>query len=220
MAYADANTTNRKLGTSAAVLALEAGLAWAIIAGLTMTITTRKDPRVNTFTIPPETKVNPEVLPTPTSEPRPHQLRPLTDPVIDLGPTALPTFATPGSLGADDHGSIDPPYVAPTPIAVPSFTPKSARPKGNIASWVSTNAYPSSDLRGEHEGSVRYRLSIDAAGKVNACTVVATSGFAGLDQAACAELLRHAKFDAATDATGARAPGSFTGTVTWRLPQE
>lgn len=219
MAYADANSTNRKLGASAAVLALEAGLAWAIIAGLTMTITTRKDPRVNTFTIPPEAKVKPpEVLPTPTSEKRPQQLRPLTDPVIDLGPTALPTFVAPS--GGDDLGSIDPPYVAPTPSPVPSFTPRLARPKGNTANWVSTSAYPTSDLRGEHEGSLRYRLSIDVAGKVDNCTVVATSGFAGLDQAACAELMRHAKFDAATDDTGARAPGSFTGTVTWRLPRD
>ena len=221
MAYADANSTNRKLGASAAVLALEAVLAWAIIAGLTMTITTRKDPRVNTFTIPPETAVKPPEVPvTPTSQPQQRAPRPLTEPVVDLSPTTLPTFAANDGFGSGDAGTVEFPSATPTPSSVPSFAPKSARPKGNTANWVSTSAYPTSDLRGEHEGSVRYRLSIDAAGKVNTCTVVATSGFAGLDQAACAELMRHAKFDPATNETGVRAPGSFTGTVTWRLPQD
>ena len=221
MAYADTNSTNRKLGATAAVVVLEAGLAWAIIAGLTMTITTRKDPRINTFKVPPENPIKPpEVLPQPTSQPQTRPLRPITDPVIDLGPATLPTFAADDGLGGGGNDAIEIPRVTPTPPPVPTFTPKSARPKGNYAGWVSTSAYPTSDLRGEHEGSVRYRLSIDAAGKATGCSVVASSGFAGLDQAACAELLRHAKFEPATDATGARALGSFSGTVTWRLPQD
>jgi len=220
MAYADANSTNRKLGATAAVMALEAGLAWAIIAGLTMTIHPKIDPRVNTFTIPPETKVKPPETPVkPATQQQTRAPRPITDP-IDLGPSTLPTFIPDNVLGSGDGGGIEIPRVTPAPVPVPSFTPKSARPKGKIANWVTTNDYPTAGLRGEHEGSVRYRLSIDGAGKVRDCTVTAGSGHAELDEAACATLLRRAQFDPATDETGARAPGTFSGTVIWRLPQD
>ena len=56
MAYADTNSTNRKLGATAAVVALEAGLAWAIIAGLSMTITHQDQPRTATSPFRPRTR--------------------------------------------------------------------------------------------------------------------------------------------------------------------
>ena len=219
MAYADTNSTNRKLGATAAVVALEAGLAWAIIAGLSMTITHQDQPRTATFTIPPENPVKPpEPAAEPTAEPQFHARRPVVE-TDDLGPVTLPKFVAGDGLGGGDD-MIEIPRVTPTPPPVPNFTPKSARPKGNIAGWVTTNAYPTSDLRGEHEGSVRYRLTIDTAGNASGCSVVGSSGFAGLDQAACTELLRHARFEPATDDTGARTSGTYTGTVTWRLPRD
>ena len=219
MAYADTNSTNRKLGATAAVVALEAGLAWAIIAGLSMTITHKDQPRTTTFTIPPDNPVKPsEPTAEPTTQPEFHARRPVVQ-IYDLNPVTLPTFVADDRLGGGDN-VIEIPRVTPTPPPVPSFAPKSARPKGDIAGWVTTNAYPTSDLRGEHEGSVRYRLTIDTAGKASGCSVVESSGFAGLDQAACTELLRHARFEPATDDTGARTSGTYTGTVTWRLPRD
>ena len=68
MAYADARTTNRKLGAGVAVFALEAGLAWAIIAGLAYTATRTPTPRINTFSIPKEP--DPKPIPTPVPAPR------------------------------------------------------------------------------------------------------------------------------------------------------
>lgn len=221
MAYADANTTNRKLGTTAAVVALEAGLAWAIIAGLTMTITPKIDPRINTFSIPPDVPVKPpETTKQATVQPETHTPRPHVDPIYDLGPMTLPTFVADDGLGSGGRDAIEIPRPNPTPPPVPTYAPKSARPKGNTANWVTTNDYPTSGLRGEHEGSARYRLSIDSTGKVSTCAITATSGHAELDEATCATLARRAKFDPATDETGARAPGSYSGTVTWRLPQD
>ena len=221
MAYAENHSNNRKLRAGAAVLALEAGLAWAIFTGLTLTLQTKLPPRVSTFQIPDEPKTEPPApQPQPTAKPDQRAPRPQVDPIYDLGPAALPTSFGDDKLGSGDVGKVEFPSVQPTPSPVPSFAPKAARPRGKTANWVTTNDYPTSDLRAEHEGSVRYRLIIDAAGKVSDCTVVASSGFAGLDQAACANLSRRGQFDPAADETGARTSGSYNGTVTWRLPQD
>ena len=221
MAYADTHSTNRKLGAGAAVLALEAGLAWAIIAGLAMTINRTQPPRISTFPIPDEPKtVPPPPQPQTSTQPEQRVPRPQVDPIYDLGPSTLPTFIADDKLGSGDAGTVEFPRVLPTPSPVPSFAPKAARPKGRTAGWVTTNDYPTSDLRAEHEGSVRYRLTIDAAGKVSDCAVVASSGFAGLDQAACTNLARRGQFEPATSDNGARTMGSYSGTVTWRLPHD
>ena len=53
MAYAENHSNNRKLGAGAAVLALEAGLAWAIFTGLTLTLQTKLPPRVSTGELQP-----------------------------------------------------------------------------------------------------------------------------------------------------------------------
>ena len=220
MAYADANQTNRKFGAGATVLALEVGVAWAIIAALGVTITRPPKTVLQTYPTTPESPKPRDPAPKPSSDPVDSApQRPITQ-IFDLGPTAVPTFVPPSTFGEGDGGGIDIPRPTPVPSPVPSFTPKAARPLGNMAQWVTTNDYPTSGLRGEHEGSTRYRLSVDAAGKVTGCGVTTSSGFADLDTAACAVLARRAKFTPATDDTGAKVAGSFSGTVTWRLPQD
>ena len=221
MAYADNQLTNRKLGAGAAVLALEAGLAWAIIAGLAITINRTPPIRTTTFVIPPESPTPPTPPQSqPTARADQRAARPPIENTYSLGPATLPSFTPNDTLGSGGADKVEFPQVRPTPSPAPSFAPKAARPRGNIAGWVTTNDYPTSDLRQEHEGSTRYRLTIDPAGKVSSCTVVVGSGFAGLDQAACANLSRRGQFEPATDETGGQAAGSYTGTVTWRLPQD
>ena len=41
---------------------------------------------------------------------------------------------------------------------------------------------------------------------------------AALDDATCRLISRRAQFDPATDETGARVPGTYTGSVRWELP--
>ena len=220
MAYADANLTNRKFGAGAAVIALEAGLAWAIIAALTLTISPKSPPNITAIPLPPENPVKPHETPVkPVSHQQVPAQRPITD-QIDLGPQTMPTFTPDNTFGGGDGGTVDIPRPTPTPAPTPGFTPKAAHPLGNTAGWVSTNDYPTIGLRQEHEGSTHYRLGIDVAGKVTNCTVTTSSGFADLDAATCAVLTRRARFVPATDETGARTSGSFSGTVTWRLPQD
>ncbi len=220
MAYADAQQINRKFGAGASVLALEVGIAWAIIAALGVTITRPPNTVLQTYPTTPESPKPHDPVPQPST----HPIDPVPVPPINefpqIFPTSVPTFIPETFGDGTDGGGIDIPRPTPVPSPVPSFAPKAARPAGNTAGWVTTNDYPTSGLRGEHEGSTRYRLSVDAAGKATGCSVTASSGFADLDSATCATLTRRAKFTPASDDTGAKVAGSYSGTVTWRLPEE
>ena len=221
MAYADINNSNRKLGTGAAVLLLEAGLAWAVIAGLTMHYTRTpppKNPEATNFPVPKVKPPEPEKV---NSVPQqPEMARKIIDPPFTLGPTPLPTFV---AETGDGGGTVllEPPHLQPPiPDPRPSFAPKSARPAGKTGNWVTTNDYPTRELREELEGTTRYRLAISAEGRVTNCSVTSSSGSAGLDRAACDNLQHRARFEPATDENGARTAGSYSGTVTWRIPEE
>ncbi|MBS3931508.1 MAG: TonB family protein [Sphingomonadales bacterium] len=221
MAYADATQTNRKLGTGAAVLALEVALGWGLIVGLATSLEIKPQTRTTTFDVK-----SPEVTPIvkPVEPPKPIQTqtrtdtKPLDDRIFDTGPSVLPTFT------ADDGGGvirevIFTPPVTPTPPP-PRFTPKAARAKGNMAGWVGENDYPTSDLRAGHEGRTAYRLSIDTSGKVTNCTVTASSGWPGLDKTTCDKLTSRGKFEPATNSDGERVAGTFSSAVSWRIPDE
>ncbi len=224
MAYLDTAGTGRKLGTGAAVLVLEAGLGLALVAGLAVTITPTRDTVVQATDVP---------LPKPNDPPPPAAKTPARkDPsVIDrpdtrikLPPTSTDTFPEltlePGNDGTEVLGEVTFPQAEPTTTAPPQFKPRGALPKGNWQQWVTTNDYPAHDLRAEHSGTSRYRLAVDAAGRVTSCAITTSSGWPGLDKAACERVSSRAKFEPATDQTGARVAGSFAGSVTWQIPRE
>lgn len=221
MAYADATQTNRKLGTGAAVLALEVALGWGLIVGLTVSLDRKTDQRPTTFHVPmPKDPVIKD--PVKPKDPIQTQTRAETkaplESFVDTGPSVLPTFAADDGGGAIRKVEFTPP-VTPTPPP-PRFTPKAARAKGNMAGWVSENDYPTADLRAGNEGRTAYRLSIDTNGKVTGCTVTASSGHPGLDKATCDKLTSRGKFEPATNADGERVAGTFSSAVTWRIPEE
>jgi protein TonB len=69
--------------------------------------------------------------------------------------------------------------------------------------------YPAESLRWSEEGAVRYRVRIDGCGRVTACEVTESSGFARLDQATCDILMTNARF------TGKRS--RYDGRVVWKI---
>ena len=56
-------------------------------------------------------------------------------------------------------------------------------------------------------------------GRVTACEVTRSTGNGQLDDATCDFIVRRARFEAATDDTGAKVVGNYTGTVRWRIPE-
>lgn len=225
MAYTDTAGTSRTLGTGAIVLAIEAGLGLALITGLATTMTTQKDPPIITHHIP---------LPKPKDPPPPKPqdtVRKDTS-VIDRPDTQIkfppmPTDTTfpeltndRGNDGTEVLGEAKFPTPEPTTTPPPLFKSIAARPKGKWQQWVTTNDYPTHDLRAEHSGTTRYRLTIDSAGQITNCAITGSSGWPGLDKATCDRVSARGRFEPATDQSGARISGSFAGSVTWQIPKE
>ena len=104
----------------------------------------------------------------------------------------------------------------------PGFLPPSAspRPKGPPGAWATTNDYPSRALSQEREGTTEYRIVVGIDGKASNCTIITSSGHIDLDQATCSNVIRRARFNAATDETGNPIEASWEGKLNWRIPKE
>ena len=107
----------------------------------------------------------------------------------------------------------------PPPIAMPA-PPRSAHPVPRLPlqSYVSTADYPASALRNREQGDVHFRLAVGPDGRVTGCDVLATSGSAALDNAACSLMRRRARFSPAYGPAGTPVVSAHAGYIAWRLP--
>lgn len=221
MAYLDKSRITRSPGTLIAVAALEAAAIYAVITGLVVHIRPPVvQPPPTTFDVP---LPKPSPLPKPTA--RPHEPLPVDRQTEHLTPVPHPDLFKPGFIEIDP-GPIAPPspdpvefIPQPKPSPSPGFTPRFARPLGSPRLWATTEDYPGSDLRQGNQGMVRFSLTIGADGKVSACVVTASSGFPGLDAATCDKVSRRARFEPATDGSGAKVTGAYAGTIRWVIPE-
>ena len=175
-------------------------------------------------------------LPVPVPNPRASDV-PITVPISqpdlpDLPPTGTrgpalttsdPGFTLPTDVGvlgdligkvlpggAEGDGlAFDPPHPA-THLA------RAARPLG--AAWASAADYPTTDLRLGHQGTTAYLLAVSASGGVTDCTVAKSSGWPDLDAVTCRLARQRARFSPALDDGGNAVAGSYSGSVTWRIP--
>lgn len=92
-------------------------------------------------------------------------------------------------------------------------------PLENPGLWVSTTDYPSAALRSGAQGTVHFRLEVDAEGSVSSCTVVEGSGSAELDETTCPLITARAHFKLATDSDGQAVPSSYRNRVSWTFPE-
>ena len=229
MAYIDqTQASSRRTKALIGVAAIHALIGYGLINGLTiddfvplaapppLTIRDYKDPP------PPD----PAPTPEPTTEPRPaaDQTVVAPNPTLDFTRPQLPRIAEfdptaeLGPLIEIPAPRPDPGRATPTPQ--PSFAPKGPAPSNSTLNWVRTEDYPGTALRREQEGTVSYRLLIGTDGKVDACEITASSGHEALDRAACNVISRRARFDAATNDKGAKTVGTYSGSVTWQIPNQ
>lgn len=99
-------------------------------------------------------------------------------------------------------------------IALPAFTPAA-----HAQSWVTNDYYPEQALREGRQGTSFFQLSISAEGKVTNCAITQSSGWQDLDDAACANMMRRARFKPATGADGQPRADTFNGRFAWKIPQ-
>jgi protein TonB len=203
------------------VAALEAAAIYAVVTGLIVDIVPREKPGhliANEFPLP-----EPSPIPSPPSKPhdpvvRDPKLLHADKPFVALFPPAGTIITGPGPIALPSPEPVD---LTPIPRPSPSrgYAPRFAKPRNSPSGWATTADYPGSDLRQGNQGLVRFSLTVGADGKVSACVVVKSSGFPGLDEATCGNVARRARFEPATDASGAKVTGSYAGSVRWVIPE-
>ena len=224
MAYAGRVPDRNKTLTVLTVASLHGIALYGLVTGLGVqyfdkvsTVLTGRNIPIEPLPPPPEpTKLEP------TTSARTTQTR--ATPVVDAVETPL---ATPGNLVIDfpikplPPIALDPPgpIVSPTPEK-PLFAARGVRPRGDPGGWVNTSDYPSGSLLRGEQGTVRFELAIGGDGRVSDCRVTASSGSADLDAATCRQVSKRARFEPATDDTGARVGGTYKGSIRWVIPQD
>lgn len=216
MAYADQKMSGNRIIALIIVALIHIVLVYALVTGLAYEGIKKVMQRVSTVDIKEEVKK--ELPPPPKKVDLPP---PLVAPPVRINvapaPPQIITVAEPPPAPPPPPIFVPPPPAAPPP---PRFTPKGAVPKGNPGSWATTNDYPSRALREEREGTTGFRVTVGPDGKVTDCTVTSSSGHSDLDEAACANIRRRARFAPAMDGNGNPTTGSYSNRVRWVIPKD
>jgi protein TonB len=221
MAYINRNSGNSRNTTLVVVAVLHLGAAWGLVNGLGADFI--KERVLNLPTTNYEDDAPPP-RPVPPS-PKEKQTDTLRDAVTTARPLVVPNTApvfTLPPIEPVDPVEIDFP-IAPKPAPSvepgPRFDPVAAMPRGKPGNWVTSNDYPTRDIREGNEGMALFRLGIGADGRATSCEITRSSGHQGLDSATCALLRERARFDPARDGSGQRVSGSYSGRITWVIPR-
>ncbi len=232
MAYVDAGTDPAARGKAAiTVIGIHALLGFGLVAGLAVkTIVADAAPEIESTDViidlppPPDEIVepvpdtSPPVANPPQAPDNPFEFDTSND--ITVAPftnsdEVVIRIPTPSPIPMPSPN----PGPAPSPSPEPLIAPVGAIPSNGPAGWITNDDYGRSDLAREREGTARYRLVVGSDGRVDACEITSSTGHASLDRTTCRLIERRARFNAATDNRGARVVGTYTGSVTWRIPE-
>lgn len=227
MTYASATRKPNPIALAGA-LGIPGGIAALLVVGLAVTVVSAPpDKRLKGETIT-ETKLPPPPPPDkPRADPKTSNStvldptlppRPTLEPsdIIFVNPMPLPPGPGPGTSTGSGTGELVIP--GPTPSSQ-LFDPIGVRPKNNPGRWVTNDDYARRWIMEEMAGTAKFALSIDASGRVTGCTITRSTGHAALDSATCDLVAKRARFDAARDGSGKPVAGSYTGTITWKIPE-
>jgi len=217
MAYADRNSGNSRVVAVIIVALVHALLGWAFIVGLIPNIAKKVAADLKTFEVE-EDVPPPEELPPPPPPEQKVQPPPVTMPPtqIQLPSPQQPTFQP----QPPPPPVFNPPPAPPPPPSAPP-APKlaqAATPKGNPGSWVTQDDYPPRALREERVGTTGVAWDINTEGKVENCRITSSSGSPDLDDAACKNITRRARYKPALDTNGNPIRASASRRVVWRMP--
>lgn len=193
-------------------------LGWLLVSGLAIDVVKQAMKKLDVMDIqePPPPEEPPPPPPPDNNLPPPP---PMVIPRSIIPPVAPTNVVT---------NTVERAPPTPAPIVIPSVVAPPAapsqargvRPRGNEQSWVTTDDYPSSAQREEATGTTGTRLGVGADGRVTSCDVTSSSGNSALDQAACRNLMRRARFEPALDRDGNPISSTFNKRVRWVLPQD
>lgn len=218
MAYADQRMSGNRLAALIVVGIIHVAVLYALVTGLAYSSIKKAIERVTTVDVesppPPPSDTPP---PPPKDAPPPPPIVAPPPPLnIAIAPPPIQTVA----VAPPPPPVIIPRAAPPAPPPPPKFQPKNPQPKGRSGDWVTTDDYPSRALRQEEQGTTRFTLTVGADGKAQGCSITSSSGFPDLDEAACNNLMRRARFSPATDGEGNAVAGSYSSSVRWQIPKQ
>lgn len=223
MAYADQEMSGSRIIAIIIVALLHIGLGYALVTGLAMNVVKEAVKRVTTVDIEEPPPPEEEPPPPPPDQPVPPPPIVAPPPPINLSTTPPPvkTVTTPPPPAPVFTRAAQPP--APPPPAPPPPPPSQARGvspdnPGRWAARIQSN-YPSRAIREEAEGTVRMTITVDARGRVSACTVTGSSGNSSLDDAACKGMQRYARYNPALNDAGNPISATTSQSIRYVLPR-
>lgn len=222
MAYADQEMSGNRIIALIIVALIHIAVGYVLVTGLAYEAVKKAVERVTTVDID-EPEPEPEELPPPPEEIPESSPPPIVapPPPINIAPApppvrTQPTIPPPAPIAV----RVPPPAPpAPPPPPPPAFQPKDPTPRGNPGSWASPRDYPSRALREEREGVTRFRVNVDANGRVTNCQITGSSGHSDLDETTCNLITRRGRFRPATDGNGQETAGTWSNAVRWQIPE-
>lgn len=218
MAYGDSVDPKSRVVSVVLVGIITFLLGWLLVSGLAINVVKQVAKKLDVMDVqePPP----PEEPPPP---PPPDNKLPPPPPIVipkSIIPPVAPVNVVQNAVPTPPPAPppVIPPVTAPPAPATPDRS-RALRPRGREAEWVTTDDYPSSAIREEAEGTTGTRLQVSAEGRVTSCEVTSSSGNAALDQAACRNLQRRARFEPALDRDGNPTASTYTKRVRWQLPE-
>ncbi|EQB32842.1 energy transducer TonB [Sphingobium ummariense] len=219
MAYADHSQGSSRTVSIIIVALIHAVLGYAFVTGLGMKYVKKAAEQLNVIDVKEEP-------PPPDEEPPP----PPPDQPVEPPPVVAPPpiVQTPAPAPPIQTVRTPPPVFNPVPVAAPPPPPpppaprqaaKPLTPRGNPASWATTDDYPSRALREGQQGTTGFRLEVGADGRVTSCTVTQSSGSSELDDATCKLVTRRARFTPAEDDQGNKMAASYSNRIRWQIPE-
>ena len=201
------NSPQQRLFGIVFAVAMEVGIVYALLVTLEFVEAPKLPSVLQIVNVPPPAKPTDPPPPTQTFTPPPVEFVP---PEVVLTYTP-PTPATPITL--------PPPVLVPTPQRVepaPMPPPVTLTPARSIASTHTIPEYPALSRRLREQGTLRLKILIDERGIVTQTTVVNSSGFQRLDEAAMNWVKAHWRYTPAMQGTKA-VPSMADAIVEFRL---
>ncbi len=227
MSYlSETGTSNRKMTALGVAIIVHIAIGYALITGLATDVVKHIQQTLKTEDVkiekpkeepppPPPEKLQeiPVVTPPPivqvqTNAPPP-PIRTVISTVTRVAPPTAPTPAPP------------PPVIAPPAPTKPAVPASLATARGNNRALITNDDYPDASLRAEEEGTTRVSYDVNERGRVENCSVTASSGHPRLDEATCTLITRRFKFNPAKAEGGA--PMRETGhadAIKWVVPKD
>lgn len=214
MAYADQTMSTNRIVALIIVALIHVGIGYALITGLAYSAVKNVVERVTTVDIEePEEEPEEEPPPPEPDTPPPPVVAPPPPINIAVAPPPIQVVTTP------------PPPAPVIPIArpAPPAPPPPSQARGvrprNQGSWAGRiqSNYPARALREGTEGTVGVSVTVNAEGRVSACSVTSSSGSSSLDEAACQGMERYARFDPALNDAGSPVSASWSTRIVYQL---